>query len=514
MKVLIVDDEPNVRSGIKMLIPWQDYGFEIGGEAVDGPGGLEKIMTLNPELVLMDIRMPGLSGLEVVEQARKQGYKGHFIITTGYSDFEYAKKAIHLGVSTYILKPIDEDELMEAVEKIRCQIKEERILQDKIEASNLYIKKSMMTNLLMGNRLSSEEKAYYDSRELKGFQYCIVVVQIKKQEKNQEEIMEMISGYFENKGSEFSAIISWKQMVLILQYTPNTEKRLLDLSSKVSERYQVELRMAMSQGFEQLKECGKAYKQAEKLLEQYFLFPKAKLLRQPQSVEKVVKIDKGRDQDGEGLGNKLYHLLQVGDRKKIKEALEDFKTNLQRERFSKQRIISISTQILLNAVQQIADTYSELTQIISNGETMIEQIYKCRDIDEIISYMEVELFKILDAFCVNTPEHTMQKIVYYINNNYGSELKLEYLAELFNYNSAYLGKSFRNYTGKSFNVYLEQLRISKAKELLLEGHMKVYEIGKVVGYKHMDYFYSKFRKYVGISPLEYKKAMEVAEISN
>ena len=64
---------------------------------------------------------------------------------------------------------------------------------------------------------------------------------------------------------------------------------------------------------------------------------------------------------------------------------------------------------------------------------MIEQIYKCRDIDEIISYMEVELFKILDAFCVNTPEHTMQKIVYYINNNYGSELKLEYLAELFNY---------------------------------------------------------------------------------
>lgn len=423
MKALIVDDEPNVRAGMKMLIPWQNYDFEIVGEAADGPSGLEKIISLDPELVLMDIRMPGLSGLEVVEQARKQGYKGRFIITTGYSEFEYAKKAIHLGVSTYLLKPIDEDELMEAIDKIRYQIIKERKLQDEIEASQLYIKKSMMVN-------------------------------------------------------------------------------------------QVELRMAMSQGFKSLIECSKVYKQTEKLLEQYFLFPKERLLKQEQTGDRVDCLDEKRGQEDEDLGKILYNLLQVGDKKKLKEALETFRSKLQQEKVSKQRIISISTQALLKAVQQLADTYRELTQIISNGETMIEQIYKCKDIDEIMTYMEIELFKIVDAFCVNTPEHTMQKIVYYINNNYGSELKLEYLAELFNYNSAYLGKSFRNYTGKSFNVYLEQLRINKAKELLLDGHMKVYEIGKIVGYKHMDYFYSKFKKYVGISPLEYKKAMEVGKISD
>ena len=82
------------------------------------------------------------------------------------------------------------------------------------------------------------------------------------------------------------------------------------------------------------------------------------------------------------------------------------------------------------------------------------------------------------------------------------------LAELFNYNSAYLGKSFKNYTGQSFNVYIDQLRINRAKELLRHKEMKVYEIAKAVGYKHIDYFHSKFKKYVGISPLEYKKNCE------
>ncbi|MGN1102897.1 MAG: response regulator, partial [Huintestinicola sp.] len=110
-KVLLVDDEPNVRMGIKMMIPWEEIGCEIIGEAEDGDDGLSKIMISRPDIVIADIKMPGKTGIEMTEAAKALGFKGKVIILSGYSDFSYAKTAISLGVENFILKPVDEDEL-------------------------------------------------------------------------------------------------------------------------------------------------------------------------------------------------------------------------------------------------------------------------------------------------------------------------------------------------------------------------------------------------------------------
>jgi two-component system response regulator YesN len=102
----------------------------------------------------------------------------------------------------------------------------------------------------------------------------------------------------------------------------------------------------------------------------------------------------------------------------------------------------------------------------------------------------------------------MKRILNYIHKNYNKELKLELLAEIFNYNSAYLGKMFKNYTGESFNVYLDKVRIYKAKEMLLNNDLKVYQVSEKVGFSNIDYFYSKFKKYVGTSPKEFRNSKE------
>lgn len=115
MKLLIADDEIDVREGIRYLIDWEKLDFEICGEGKDGKQTLEQILKLQPDVVLMDIRMPRLSGLEVVKQAKEQGFHGKFIILSGYSDFSYAQEAIRYGVTCYLTKPIDEDELEKAV---------------------------------------------------------------------------------------------------------------------------------------------------------------------------------------------------------------------------------------------------------------------------------------------------------------------------------------------------------------------------------------------------------------
>lgn len=109
---MIIDDEKIVREGICDLIDWNAEGYRLVPGGKDGREGLAGILRYQPDLVLVDIKMPGLSGLELIQEAKKQGFLGHFIILIGYSEFEYAKKAISMGVEGYLLKPIDEDELL------------------------------------------------------------------------------------------------------------------------------------------------------------------------------------------------------------------------------------------------------------------------------------------------------------------------------------------------------------------------------------------------------------------
>ena len=113
--LFIADDEKNIRDGLKCILEWETLGFALCGEAANGEEALSGILQKKPSLVLLDIRMPKLTGIDIVRIAREQGYTGRFIILSGYSDFSYAQAAIRYGVEYYLTKPIDEDELLEAI---------------------------------------------------------------------------------------------------------------------------------------------------------------------------------------------------------------------------------------------------------------------------------------------------------------------------------------------------------------------------------------------------------------
>jgi len=132
MKLFIADDEIDVREGIRYLLDWQSLGFVICGEGKNGPDTLEQILKLQPDVVLMDIRMPRLSGLEVVKASLEQGFSGKYIIISGYSDFAYAKEAISYGVTCYLTKPIDEDELLHAVLEAKEALEQEQEQKKKL----------------------------------------------------------------------------------------------------------------------------------------------------------------------------------------------------------------------------------------------------------------------------------------------------------------------------------------------------------------------------------------------
>lgn len=128
--VFIADDELIIRQGLKCIIDWEALGFQITGEAANGDDALNYIITNSPDLVLIDIRMPKMPGLEAVEAARKNGFKGKVIILSGYTDFKYAQSAIKNGVDYYLTKPLEEDELTETLMEIKEQLGKEEINQN------------------------------------------------------------------------------------------------------------------------------------------------------------------------------------------------------------------------------------------------------------------------------------------------------------------------------------------------------------------------------------------------
>src|SRR5690606_10436540 len=121
-----VDDEPLIREGLKGVIDWNQFGYEVIGTAENGRTGLDMIRFHRPDLALVDIKMPGLNGIDMAEQAKKEGLQTKFVILSGYSQFAYAQKAIQLGMESYLLKPIDEEELIPLIESIALKCNEER----------------------------------------------------------------------------------------------------------------------------------------------------------------------------------------------------------------------------------------------------------------------------------------------------------------------------------------------------------------------------------------------------
>ena len=178
MNLLIIDDEQIVREGLKTIFPWAEYGFTVCGEAKNGEEGVSLIRSLNPDLVLLDIRLPKLDGLEVLKTVREEGFGGQIIILSGYADFDYAKTAIRLGVCSYLLKPIDEEELLHAVKQAKETLEKEKRESDQALKSPEQVRRELLLDVLNGGAEHKREELLACSMDLTADAYQVLLVVI------------------------------------------------------------------------------------------------------------------------------------------------------------------------------------------------------------------------------------------------------------------------------------------------------------------------------------------------
>jgi two-component system response regulator YesN len=250
-----------------------------------------------------------------------------------------------------------------------------------------------------------------------------------------------------------------------------------------------------------MKKVKQSYKEAKKLLTNRFLLLEQGII----SKESLDQIDRTKVLNFDTIIEKIYSYVEISDTENIVKEFKELEKLVIQRNYSEEQIKVMSIKIFLDLKEKLNNDYELNEIVIKPNEEIIENIYSKISLKNMIEYLTENFESIANKIGGTSSENIIKRVINYMNTNYYKDLKLEILAEIFNYNSAYLGKLFKSNVGENFNTYLDKIRIEKAKYLLVEEKLKVYQVCEKVGYKNIDYFHSKFKKYVGISPLNYKK---------
>ncbi|MCF0242711.1 MAG: helix-turn-helix domain-containing protein, partial [Treponema sp.] len=202
--------------------------------------------------------------------------------------------------------------------------------------------------------------------------------------------------------------------------------------------------------------------------------------------------------------NKILFCIETYDKENLSLRIKEFEDFVFSEILEPSVIRQKLISCLMDLKNRLITKYPERESDDDKKIDVISPILSAKTFTEIIIYFNEILFANLENFHINTADSVIVKVIAYIKTNYSSDLKLETLGELFNCNSAYLGKKFKKYTGLQFNTYLDNLRIEEAKNKLIHTDLKIYQISKLVGYTNTDYFFMKFKKATGMTPKEFK----------
>ena len=488
-KVILVDDEQVIRKGLKKLIEWDNYGFEVIAEAGDGGTAYDKIISLKPDLILLDIRMPGYDGVSLLKILRDQNINCKVIFLTGYAEFEYAKKAITLDVEAFLTKPIDELELHQHLQIIAKKLEDEKLIKQRL-SQQLKLQEKQYYRKLLFNQSSSEDHKIIDQSS-----YCVVEVQYPSKSSSMNTYFEL----FQENYPEIICLLVAERWVLIykdLSFS-NIKKSVNEIIRDLKQYYKDDFFISVGRQVKGLKNLYLSFDDVKKIGEYWLLNDQVKVLyynEQTIKADEVVHIDT----------DLLYSLLEVGNSTGIDQYFSNLENKIRNTLIDFNKVKGLCSNCILIIKERLQQQYQkDLTELPDNLSISTELLNHTK-LSMLMLSMRHYLGLMENIFQDHSKASTLKRILDYIDKHYDKDLKLDRLGQIFGYNSSYLGTIFKQHVNMSFTAYLDKVRIEMAKSLLEKGQYKVYEISTMVGYNSVDYFHGKFKKHVKMTPKRYQ----------
>ena len=499
MNILIADDEKIEREGIRYLLSLEKGERRIF-EAANGKQAMQILRTENIDMILTDIKMPVMDGLELARRAKELFPEIRIVIFSGYNDFTFAQEAIRYGVTDYILKPVDPDNFHEIIEKAEKNIRERQAEENREIRRQNFLQQYFLQNYLYSGKKEILEKAgeFVDLDKWNGW-HCAILI-------------ETDTAFFDTAEENFPGELQ-KELRRVFFYLNLNERQSLLLFQDVycdyllvanhlytflKRNYMVRIYLSVSRKFDGCECLPEILGQLEQQMEEKFYHPEKHIFS---CEEEELKMAAGEVQDSQ-----LMQMISEDISRKDTEQLwkhfeclkEKYSSNTQ---FSAMYIKFVFSNVIQELFQenQFADEH--------RLEQEIERLYGCGNIMDILKVTEDnirEYEKFLER-SMSESRNEVAAVKNYIYQHYGEDLNLEMLAEKVYLSSGYLSFIFKKETGMNLNRFIKVFRMEKAGEFLRDTNMKVAQISEKVGFANVSYFCRSFREYYGCSPESYRK---------
>ena len=545
LKIFLAEDEVVVRETIKRMIPWEELGFELVGEAADGEMALPLLLRQQPDLLITDIKMPFMDGLTLARLAKKEIPGLKVVILSGYDDFNYAKQAIGIGVEDYLLKPITKNALIERLSEIRSRYEHEKTQKEYYEKfqreMQAYEKNSSRDffEALVGGSMDMME--VYKRAEKLGLDivaeaYNVLIFTMNCDEDFsgqrdeysswEEESLELLENFFAGHSSAMlfrSNIFSYGVLLKGQRETIEENTRAcVDEIRKILSRQdgRREWFLAVGQSVERLSQIQKSYHTASRAFSQRYLYD-----------ENILYYDEMETMEhpgGQAETEDNAYLQKVDVNALNPAILQKFLSNgLQEEteNFVKDYFYAIGQEpmeslvfrnyVILNVRFSVISFIKGLgcdTNEMESADTEEVLAESGKNMESAIAYakkMISQAIEIRDQNSGNKNRSILKTAVDFIDSHYmDEEISLNTVANVANVSSNHFSALFSQNMGQTFIEYLTTLRMNKAKELLRCTGMRSSEIAGEIGYKDAHYFSYLFKKTQGMTPSDYRKARE------
>lgn len=508
LKALIVDDEQLIRKGLRQVIDWEEHGIEIAGEAADGAEALEAIASLQPDILLTDIRMPVLDGLNLIRRLREDRNPIKIIIISGHDDFGYVKEALKYGVENYIVKPVGKDELsgtlVGIVEKIESEARarvagreNENVIRDsllhRLVNGRLEKRELVEKSTILGIAGEDEELAVCIAKPLGAAPVAGVMMDVLQKAVSRQHDCTA----FQDLNGDF---------VLLVRLTgggAGLRESLERCILECNERLGTDLFIAAGGVKKGLLTASESFIEARSLMQYYSIYPRNYLLVKEQADE----IRRKRRADIVIDPARLKKLILGGKTDELQGYFDGLTSWLRHEpAVTVELMHALTVEVLACFIDALKAGFADGDEAIENRGGLFGSLLDENTPDGLTSAMKRAAVEISEAVRRERMKTPIDSIIDYIQKNYNRhDISLKTLSGQFSITTPYLGQMLKTKTGELFSDYLNGIRIGKAMEMLSGTNLKASEISDKVGYSDPNYFYRIFKKSTGVYPSEYRE---------
>ncbi len=475
--VILVDDEPWALLGMRNCYNWENNGYQIVFETTNALQALEAIKSQKPDVVLTDIRMNKMSGIELIESVRQAGLDTEFVIASGYDDFCYAKEAIKHRAFHYVLKPLNEDEIIDVFTRLAGHLNRKKAAQDKIENLSLLddfpYNSELIAKYLQDNGMSRKYPFYQ-------------VIVTHDQQRNQIELE------FPEETFRVELYLSANKKA----YFINTQTDIREYSGiyRPSRKDFEVPSVGISTICKAMDKIGTKYREADIAVYDSFVTGKPA----------ITCFEKKNTADLNKYIGIILSKLDSKDSCQLAEAFDNLKAVFVQNRFGIGEAAFFYNQFIAN----ISYRHPDIILAADLDFLTYDKIYKkFRDLTDLLDYLmdTVLLIGQQNLKLDGSTNETFKKLVKYVETNYYNSLFLSDIAKMFNMNATYICDLFKKSLGMTFIEYLSYTRMNRATELLKETDYSIMQIADEVGYGDYCYFSKLFKGQFGMTPTKYRK---------